>query len=152
MCALVTGVQTCAPPISEIRHFEDARDAQAYEHARDACERAGRMDPGLHELSLAFGDMYRVRGESTKAIEQYTRALEDPAFAADANIGIANVHGANGRTELALEYLHRALSLRPGDGEAYREIGRSEEHTSELQSLMRISYAVFCLKKKKKKK
>src|SRR3546814_2437626 len=28
---------------------------------------------------------------------------------------------------------------------------RSEEHTSELQSLMRISYAVFCLKKKKKK-
>src|SRR3546814_5519103 len=31
-------------------------------------------------------------------------------------------------------------------------IQRSEEHTSELQSLMRISYAVFCLKKKKKKK
>src|SRR3546814_8386406 len=31
-------------------------------------------------------------------------------------------------------------------------IHRSEEHTSELQSLMRISYAVFCLKKKKKKK
>src|SRR3546814_7024729 len=30
--------------------------------------------------------------------------------------------------------------------------GRSEEHTSELQSLMRISYAVFCLKKKKKYK
>src|SRR3546814_6641068 len=30
--------------------------------------------------------------------------------------------------------------------------GRSEEHTSELQSLMRISYAVFCLKKKKNKK
>src|SRR3546814_7265968 len=30
--------------------------------------------------------------------------------------------------------------------------GRSEEHTSELQSLMRISYAVFCLKKKKKDK
>src|SRR3546814_2265604 len=30
--------------------------------------------------------------------------------------------------------------------------GRSEEHTSELQSLMRISYAVFCLKKKKDRK
>src|SRR3546814_2345031 len=38
-----------------------------------------------------------------------------------------------------------ALSL-TGDG-AWR--ARSEEHTSELQSLMRISYAVFCLKKKK---
>src|SRR3546814_2568126 len=32
---------------------------------------------------------------------------------------------------------------------ATRGIHRSEEHTSELQSLMRISYAVFCLKKKK---
>src|SRR3546814_8276356 len=31
----------------------------------------------------------------------------------------------------------------------WRTIRRSEEHTSELQSLMRISYAVFCLKKKK---
>src|SRR3546814_9628036 len=33
-----------------------------------------------------------------------------------------------------------------------RRRGRSEEHTSELQSLMRISYAVFCLKKKTKRK
>src|SRR3546814_5763170 len=33
--------------------------------------------------------------------------------------------------------------------ELQRGAGRSEEHTSELQSLMRISYAVFCLKKKK---
>src|SRR3546814_9375013 len=38
--------------------------------------------------------------------------------------------------------------------EAWRTVKsvRSEEHTSELQSLMRISYAVFCLKKKKKEK
>src|SRR3546814_8665318 len=35
----------------------------------------------------------------------------------------------------------------PGFGR-HRAPGRSEEHTSELQSLMRISYAVFCLKKK----
>src|SRR3546814_6365715 len=33
---------------------------------------------------------------------------------------------------------------------ANRFVNRSEEHTSELQSLMRISYAVFCLQKKKK--
>src|SRR3546814_5471931 len=39
------------------------------------------------------------------------------------------------------------LTLAPKD----RDGRRSEEHTSELQSLMRISYAVFCLKKKKKK-
>src|SRR3546814_6802407 len=36
-------------------------------------------------------------------------------------------------------------------GKACGDRGRSEEHTSELQSLMRISYAVFCLKKKQNK-
>src|SRR3546814_2509386 len=44
-----------------------------------------------------------------------------------------------------------ALEMDDAALEAYLE-GRSEEHTSELQSLMRISYAVFCLKKKKKQK
>src|SRR3546814_1916798 len=37
----------------------------------------------------------------------------------------------------------------PDEGRFDPELFRSEEHTSELQSLMRISYAVFCLKKKK---
>src|SRR3546814_2953096 len=39
-----------------------------------------------------------------------------------------------------------------GDSMRPSAVQRSEEHTSELQSLMRISYAVFCLKKKKKDK
>src|SRR3546814_5346553 len=38
----------------------------------------------------------------------------------------------------------------PGQRLAGKAVARSEEHTSELQSLMRISYAVFCLKKKNK--
>src|SRR3546814_6371010 len=42
-----------------------------------------------------------------------------------------------------------ALALRPEKLVLSKEEPRSEEHTSELQSLMRISYAVFCLKKKK---
>src|SRR3546814_2886049 len=46
-------------------------------------------------------------------------------------------------TSVARRIASTRLSLQP-----YR-LSRSEEHTSELQSLMRISYAVFCLKKKK---
>src|SRR3546814_2890784 len=42
------------------------------------------------------------------------------------------------------------LVQRSGGGLGVGPTKRSEEHTSELQSLMRISYAVFCLKKKKK--
>src|SRR3546814_3732411 len=40
----------------------------------------------------------------------------------------------------------------PDRGRAVHQRNRSEEHTSELQSLMRISYAVFCLKKKNTKR
>src|SRR3546814_2070617 len=48
---------------------------------------------------------------------------------------------------------HEAAAARQRPAERLRKIaGRSEEHTSELQSLMRISYAVFCLKKKKERK
>src|SRR3546814_6067748 len=47
--------------------------------------------------------------------------------------------------------LNTDSSARPRPCAAPRAGWRSEEHTSELQSLMRISYAVFCLKKKKKK-
>src|SRR3546814_10532136 len=48
----------------------------------------------------------------------------------------------------------RVLMTIEADGSRWSRVNtsrRSEEHTSELQSLMRISYAVFCLKKKKEK-
>src|SRR3546814_14025979 len=47
--------------------------------------------------------------------------------------------------QIAAGHAHQVGIALCADGE-----DRSEEHTSELQSLMRISYAVFCLKKKKK--
>src|SRR3546814_3945824 len=54
-------------------------------------------------------------------------------------------------------YIRRAVEAQPNltifqsaVDDLLIEPDRSEEHTSELQSLMRISYAVFCLKKKKK--
>src|SRR3546814_2187302 len=57
----------------------------------------------------------------------------------------------NGR-EQAQQILSQlsAAGVQVAASEVVSEEDRSEEHTSELQSLMRISYAVFCLKKKKK--
>src|SRR3546814_1886954 len=52
---------------------------------------------------------------------------------------------------IALEAEFRLRHRRAEVDRAGRGVLRSEEHTSELQSLMRISYAVFCLKKKNKK-
>src|SRR3546814_3891431 len=100
-CALVTGVQTCALPISRPLGQQRAhhRGALAADHVDDM----GEIPLGARELA-AFGVNLRAVGDGV-------------------NIG----------------------------GDAVRPALRSEEHTSELQSLMRISYAVFCLKKKKKK-
>src|SRR3546814_1412480 len=67
------------------------------------------------------------------------------------------VKSATGLVMLALPLLRLFAAGGPGWGEAIAvgqpiipalDIARSEEHTSELQSLMRISYAVFCLKQK----
>src|SRR3546814_4890520 len=50
-----------------------------------------------------------------------------------------------------VQRISNAMSVQTASGPLYEvDTRRSEEHTSELQSLMRISYAVFCLKKKKK--
>src|SRR3546814_8721156 len=71
------------------------------------------------------------------------------------------IHIASGRevpASLALRNFNWTMSidnpgasdqLKPGTDGWLFSLYRSEEHTSELQSLMRISYAVFCLKKKK---
>src|SRR3546814_949746 len=105
-CALVTGVQTCALPISGLQ--------------------AGR-----------------------EAIELRPPGEERPE-------GEAAAHGGGREVPLELTLAPVAHHLRqrnahradrfaaPAEGR-----GRSEEHTSELQSLMRISYAVFCLKNRK---
>src|SRR3546814_9809074 len=65
---------------------------------------------------------------------------------------LASTHATEVETQsgeaAALKCLIKRLGNAVVHGAAALGMGRSEEHTSELQSLMRISYAVFCLKKK----
>src|SRR3546814_5004094 len=77
----------------------------------------------------------------------------------DDGLGTIGAKAAVGRLERALEAVARAVGVEGDDTrrrvaaiERPLRTARSEEHTSELQSLMRISYAVFCLKKKNKNK
>src|SRR3546814_1428278 len=79
--------------------------------------------------------------------------LDGEARAALDGLMVKHVKNGGG-DKLALPEEHeRALTLESQTTEEERKglrpVSRSEEHTSELQSLMRISYAVFCLKKKK---
>src|SRR3546814_7206094 len=72
------------------------------------------------------------------------RALSSGGSAQDAR---QSTTGDPARTGICLP--PRAQGSRTGNRSVPRRAARSEEHTSELQSLMRISYAVFCLKKNK---
>src|SRR3546814_8696536 len=88
------------------------------------------------------------------------RADRDPARAGErAHRAAARRYGCaaagrgyGARLHLRNEWRYARLRARYACRDARRRgevaLGRSEEHTSELQSLMRISYAVFCLKKK----
>src|SRR3546814_5670804 len=115
MCALVTGVQTCALPICQV---------------------------GRQRAQVAWIVFFAVRGPALHLLPDVERE------------GIHTL----GRHVPPLARAARAQIRRHMDGETLRrtppteaEQQRSEEHTSELQSLMRISYAVFCLKKKTQK-
>src|SRR3546814_5341886 len=98
-----------------------------------------RQPPGQRRAGLSGADDDRV--EPTRAVHAATPAADN---AARVDAGIARNPDDSANWSLAMPILlagiRRAISAE-----------RSEEHTSELQSLMRISYAVFCLKKQKYK-
>src|SRR3546814_6714656 len=73
--------------------------------------------------------------------------------AAEAGAAIVHLHARNpedGRPDQSPEAFEPFLRVIKQASNVVVNLTRSEEHTSELQSLMRISYAVFCLKKKNK--
>src|SRR3546814_1055904 len=98
------------------------------------------------------------RSNRTDTHFPYTALCRSTSFFADwrAALQAADANDPLGKTRSAIN--DRILSADPFVGlfaetlddlaELSSASGRSEEHTSELQSLMRISYAVFCLKKK----
>src|SRR3546814_5318831 len=99
------------------------------------------LDHLLFENGAAAGAAYR-----DKAGHRYEARIREECILAAGGIGspkLLQLSGIGHEEHLA-EHGIRVMRHLPGVGE-----NRSEEHTSELQSLMRISYAVFCLKKKK---
>src|SRR3546814_4945262 len=92
------------------------------------------------------------RSTRTDTLFPYTTLFRSVVFEAitPAAPALATASARDSRTEGSRS--DESFTSTGGRGAAVRTTERSEEHTSELQSLMRISYAVFCLKKKKKSK
>ncbi|BDU15952.1 tetratricopeptide repeat protein [Lysobacter auxotrophicus] len=108
---------------AEIARFEDARDSDAFTRAQAACEQATKMDPSLHEVSLAMGDLYRAQGNAKQAVAYYERAVDEPALRVHAYLGLATVASAQGQGEQAMAYFERARELAPRDPKVAQKRG-----------------------------
>src|SRR3546814_5269522 len=126
-CALVTGVQTCALPIWGL-----------------AVGR--RLDRGL-EAVFSVGDA--IDGDDLGPVDDVgAEGGAVPQYAAGDAV-LVDAEAERVGEVIALRRRHARLVIGVGRVAPDELVAsRSEEHTSELQSLMRISYAVFCLKKK----
>src|SRR3546814_8843655 len=128
-CALVTGVQTCALPISRLERGE-AMFHVVHKDDDPFVVEAGSAQ--LVNLGTAF-NVVRAKGRTVVAVSE--------------GIVAYNPKGANIRMTAG-----QGLEARDSDRQAPKvqavDPARSEEHTSELQSLMRISYTVLCFKNK----
>src|SRR3546814_9624507 len=93
----------------------------------------------------------RLRAFETRELARLLRVGLDRGIIGGGDAEIAGEPGAD-RLAVAIGQAHRDHRTRDAVGDEHRPFAdqrrRSDEHTSELQSLMRISYAVFCLKKK----
>src|SRR3546814_14048783 len=123
-----------SPPRSTLPHtpFPPRRSAALHRHT---------VDP---DLRLAVGGEFTRQAVGGIFVQPPGGDVVVARGAAGAAV-IRLVADGDARERLA-EILAEAV---PRLGQAFEQPIRSEEHTSELQSLMRISYAVFCLKKKK---
>src|SRR3546814_1685531 len=92
------------------------------------------------DARLSFSELGRRVGLSSPAVAERVRRMEDSGI----------ITGYRALVEPSkLGYPTTAFIHLKVAGEHHNRIARSEEHTSELQPLMRILYAVFCLKKNK---
>src|SRR3546814_3163845 len=135
-CALVTGVQTCALPICLCRNRQPGCQLH---HRRPGDDRRradadGRVEGGG-----------RVQHRTVRS-----RPLHGHAEQARPALAGKGTRSAAGLLKATCSCEGRSPVPPSELGSCLRRNTRSEEHTSELQSLMRNSYAVFCLKKKKK--
>src|SRR3546814_753146 len=146
------------PAEAVVEHFPLVRLAQAQRIGgeEDGGGNAARpvLGEGVHRLQLAAAQgveelelahqlvgAERLEGELARGLLDDAAAPRPEGLEADA-ARPGGLHLPGGADRAAGHRGRRRAAESPG------EAGRSEEHTSELQSLMRSSYAVFCLKKK----
>src|SRR3546814_7974487 len=167
-CALVTGVQTCALPISAARKdfidpflkalgwdVDHEREHNPYEQEVKV-ERGVSVGQARAQKRADYAFYLKPNFRDVRFFVVAKKPSVDLDRSVDAHFQTLR-YGYSANTPLAVLTAFEQIRvldcrLRPHPDIALDQVykaWRSEEHTSELQSLMRISYAVFCLQKKK---
>src|SRR3546814_6881292 len=104
--------------------------------------------PTFREATAKVLAAHRKTWKNEKHEAQWQQSLRDYAFPHIGNVRVNEITGPMIRNLLSEIWLSKPETARRVRQRVGAVLNRSEEHTSELQSLMRISYAVFCLKTK----
>lgn len=108
---------------TEVWRYETQRNPAAFDAARLACRTAENMDPGVGEVQLSLGELYRVQGQSDKAGEYYRRVVDLPGLRAQALVGLAKLDIIAKRPDDAFVRFRDALRSDPSDAHIYAEMG-----------------------------
>src|SRR3546814_3708550 len=128
-------------------------DAAQVEHGAAQGLERGKLELAARELGIGRGDLHAAEAERLRGMVAVEREVDAVAGGAAQRVGIDPSRGVTCTLRIVDEGLGPASPPHAGRGhDGALQVGiagqRSEEHTSELQSIMRISYAVLCLKKK----
>src|SRR3546814_2924032 len=103
-------------------------------------------------LTCLFSVWSSTRRSCNRCVTSASNSVSDPACFMHAGGAIKTTTGVTIMSDIISELAGQfGIPSAQAESAAGSVLKRSEEHTSELQSLMRISYAVFCLKKKNNK-
>src|SRR3546814_2966000 len=142
-CALVTGVQTCALPILLLGLLKAGDHIVAGNQLYGRCLRL--LTRELPRLGFEATLVDASNAQAVAAALRPETKLLLVEVVANPTLRVADIKGiAKLARERGLVFVVDNTFTTPRGFRPF-EHGRSEEHTSELQSLMRISYAVFCL-------
>jgi TolB-like protein/Flp pilus assembly protein TadD len=126
--------------------YHTTYDTSDFESAEVACNQALILSPGEPAVLVSLGQLYRLSGQDDRAEQNFLRAIELDARAADAYEGLAWTYEDQNRIDEARKAFQRAIDIQPGYWRAHMamgsflfRIGRSDEALGFMRQAVDLS-------------
>jgi tetratricopeptide (TPR) repeat protein len=108
---------------SYLQKYDNTKEKQWIQSARQACERAVSLDAKLAAGHTCLGGLYNVTGEYQKAVTEFRTATEGEPTSDDAYSGLASAYEHLGQLQAAEQTYQKAIELRPSYWRTYNSLG-----------------------------